>query len=139
MIPSSLRFGAVQVGQALPAQAVPVTTAGVIASSIAARDFHAFHQNPDFAREQGHPQVFLSGLVSSGLAQRFVTDWAGPEARLLSHSMRLGVPHYAGETLLLTGSVTGQSQDRDRWIEVTVVGANSFGQHLQSVVRLELV
>ena len=133
-----LRFGDVQIGQALPAQAVPVTTASIVASSIAARDFHALHQNPDFAREQGHPHVFLSGLVSTGLAQRFVTAWAGPDARLLSHSTRLGVPHYAGESLLLTGSVTAQSQDSDRWIEITVVGVNSLGQHLQSIVRLEL-
>ena len=42
-------------------------------------------------------------LTTTGLVQRFVTDWAGPQAVVRKVAIRLGAPCYAGDTLTFTG------------------------------------
>jgi hypothetical protein len=51
---------------------------------------------------------------------------------------RLGVPHYAEDSLVLNGRITARAPGPSGWIEVTVTGTNTHGQHLQSVVRVQL-
>jgi len=128
----------VKEGELLDERAIFVSTGRIVASSIAARDFHPLHHSREYARQQGHPDIFLNSLVSGGLVQRYVTDWAGPRARLTSVVTRLGVPQYAEDRLVLSGRVTGRASDESGWIEVTVTGTNTQGQHLQSVVRLQV-
>ena len=40
-----------------------------------------------------------------GLLQRYVSDWAGPEAVFRSIKVRLGAPNYPGDTMTFSGSV----------------------------------
>jgi acyl dehydratase len=131
------RLAGIRMGETLGPLAVPVSASLVVASSIASRDFHRLHHDCEFAREQGHAHMFLSGLVSCGLAQRFVTDWAGCLVRVRRIRTRLGLPQYADETLELKGVVTACAQDSNPWIEITVTGTNGRGQHLQSIIELE--
>jgi len=133
----ALDVGNIAVGQVLAERAILVSFTGIVASSIAARDFHPLHHDRDFARHQGHPTIFPSSLISGAMAQRFVTDWAGPLARVISMNTRLGVPQYAEDTLVLKGQVTAVPSESSNCIEVTVIGTNSRGQHLQSVIRLD--
>ncbi len=39
--------------------------------------------------------------------QRYITDWAGPNAVIKSIGLRLGVPWYAYDTVTFRGEVTG--------------------------------
>jgi hypothetical protein len=67
--------------------------------------------------------------------QRFVTDWAGPGARVRSISIRLGVPCYAYDTLAFSGYVlelTGPD------VTVAVVGRGQLGEHVTGTVVLTL-
>ena len=50
--------------------------------------------------------IFLNILTTTGLVQRYVAAWAGPDAIFRAISIRLGVPCHAGDTLTLTGKVT---------------------------------
>jgi acyl dehydratase len=134
---AALDFANMKQGEMLAEQSISVSTSRIVASSIAARDFHPLHHNREYARQQGHPDIFLSALASGGLVQRYVTDWAGPKARMTSMATRLGVPQYAEDRLVLSGRVTARASDESGWIEVTVTGTNTHGQHLQSVVRLQ--
>ncbi len=74
---------------------------------------------------------------------RFVTDWAGPGARIESVSIRLGAPNHPGDTMTLTGTVvsaevpTGRDDGRGV-VEVAVRGANSRGDHVTGTVRISL-
>jgi len=131
------RLAGIRVGETLGPQTVFVSASLVVAASIASRDFHRLHHDCDFARQQGHPHMLLSGLASCGLAQRFVTDWAGRDVRVRRIRTRLGLPHYADETLVLKGVVTACAQDSNLWIEITVTGTNARGQHLQSTIEVE--
>ena len=129
----------VSIGDELPVFVLPVTTTVIVSGAIASRDFMPAHHDPDFARAQGAPHMFMNILTTNGYVARFVTDWAGPEARLRSIKIRLGAPAIPGEPLRFSGRVEKVSQDRDeRVIEVSVRAANDLGDHATGTVLLGL-
>jgi uncharacterized OB-fold protein/acyl dehydratase len=118
---------------ALPELTLDVTPTRIVSTAIATRDFYPVHHDRDFAVRGGNKDIFLNILTTTGLVQRYVTDWAGPEALVRSVSIRLGVPCYAGDTLTFSGQVTGT--DGAAQI-VSVIGACSLGNHVTGTVRL---
>jgi uncharacterized OB-fold protein len=114
---------------------VDVTTTFVISTALATRDFQDVHHDRDRAVARGSKDIFLNILATTGLVQRYVTDWAGPEAVLRRIAIRLGVPCYAGDTLSLTGRVTGRAGNE---CTVEVVGRNSLGDHVTGTVQVIL-
>ncbi|MBA3303733.1 MAG: MaoC family dehydratase [Acidimicrobiia bacterium] len=132
----TLRFDDVEVGDALPPLAVPLTRTLIVATAIASRDYQDVHHDPGLAVERGSKDVFMNILSTNGFVGRFVTDWAGPDAVLRSVAIRLGAPNYPGDTMTITGSVT--AKDDDRVVEVTLRGANQLGDHVTGTVRVAL-
>jgi uncharacterized OB-fold protein/acyl dehydratase len=121
---------------ALPELAIKVTPTVVVATALATRDFYPVHHDHDMAVRSGSKDIFLNILTTTGLVQRYVTDWAGPEAIVRAVSIRLGVPCYAGDTLTFTGRMAGTA-DGEQVIEVT--GSCSLGNHVTGTVRLAAV
>jgi uncharacterized OB-fold protein/acyl dehydratase len=115
----------------LSAMAVDVSATFVVASALATRDFTPVHHDRDLAVANGSKDIFVNILTDNGLVQRFVSQWAGPEALLRQTKVRLGVPCYAGDTLRFTGRVTGRTElpGADRY-EVQVTGTCSLGDHV---------
>jgi uncharacterized protein len=118
---------------ALPELVIEVTPTVVVATALATRDFYPVHHDHAFAVRSGGKDIFLNILTTTGLVQRFVTDWAGPEAIVRAVSVRLGVPCYAGDTLTFTGRLVSTA-DGERVIDVT--GSCSLGKHVTGTVRL---
>jgi uncharacterized OB-fold protein/acyl dehydratase len=118
---------------ALPELVLNVTPTVVVATALATRDYYPVHHDHDMAVRTGSKDIFLNILTTTGLVQRYVTDWAGPEAIVRGVSIRLGVPCYAGDTLTFTGQATSAA-DGEQVIEVT--GACSLGSHVTGTVRL---
>ena len=118
---------------ALPELVLDVTPTLIVSTAIATRDFYPVHHDHDFAVRSGSKDIFLNILTTTGLVQRYVTDWAGPEALVRSVSIRLGVPCYAGDTLTFSGAVT-TTDEGDQVIAVT--GACSLGNHVTGTVRI---
>lgn len=123
------------VGEALPRQEIPLTRTMIVATAIASRDYQDVHHDPDLAQERGSKDIFMTILTSNGLAERYVREWAGPAARVKRLKIRLGVPNYPGDTMVLTGEVASVDSPR---IEVTVRGENSLGTHLSGSVTVEV-
>ena len=121
------------VGDALPELVLDLDRTAVMAAAIASQDYEDVHHDPGKARERGMQDIFLSINTTNGLIDRYVTDWAGPSARLHGVALRLGVPHFAGETLRLTGTVT---EIVDGVTTVSVVGRNDGGVYVSATVRL---
>jgi acyl dehydratase len=129
----------ISIGDELPAFTLPVTTTVIVSGAIASRDFMPAHHDPDFARAQGAPHMFMNILTTNGYVARFVTDWAGPEARLRNIKIRLGAPAVPGKPLRFSGRVEKVSEERDeRVIEVSVRAANDLGDHATGTVELAL-
>lgn len=129
------RFDEVQLGDELPALAVPITVALIAGGAIATRDYFPGHHDKDAAQALGSPHVFMNILTTNGLVQRFVESWCGPQARLRDLKIKLGAPNYPGDTMAFSGSVTDK-RDSDRTVEVTLKGKNGFGNHVTGTVRV---
>ncbi len=87
----------------LPELVIEASPTFVISTAIATRDFQDVHHDRDRAVQRGSQDIFLNILTTTGLVQRFVTDWAGPQAIVRNVAIRLGAPCYAGDTLTFTG------------------------------------
>jgi hypothetical protein len=139
----TLRFEEVAVGDTLPELVIPLTRTLIVATAIASRDYQDVHHDPSLAVERGSPDIFMNILSTNGLVGRFVTDWAGPGARIESVSIRLGAPNHPGDTMTLTGTVNSAEVPAGRddgrgVVEVAVRGANSRGDHVTGTVRLSV-
>ncbi|MFK0248582.1 MaoC family dehydratase [Amycolatopsis azurea] len=123
------------VGTELPPLTIEATPTFVVSTAVATRDFQDVHHDRDAAVRRGSKDIFLNILTDTGLVQRFVTDWAGPEAFVRSIKIRLGVPCYAYDTLTFTGRVT----ERDGAdVVIAVSGVDSLGEHVVGTVAITL-
>jgi acyl dehydratase len=137
------RADEVAVGDRLDEVAVPVTPTMVVSTALATRDFQDVHHDRDLAQQRGSKDIFVNILTTTGLVQRFVTDWAGPEALVREVSVRLGAPCYPYDTLRLGGEVAevstegeGASQRAVHLVKVT--GKVELGDHVVARVRVQL-
>ena len=118
----------------LPELSIETTTKFVVSTALATRDFQDVHHDRDAAIARGSKDIFINILTTTGLVQRFVTDWTGPDALVRNVSIRLGVPCYAGDTLVFSG--TAKPDGRDTVVEV--VGRCSLGDHVTGTVRVTM-
>ena len=135
---------------ALPELVIEATPTFVIASALATRDFQDVHHDRDAAVARGSRDIFVNILTTTGLVQRYVTDWAGPQALVRSVAIRLGAPCYAGDTLTFSGeAIPGQAPGPAETVPgapapggtgylVRVTGRCSLGDHVTGTVRVLL-
>ena len=89
------------------------------------------------ARASGLSDVFMNILTTNGLVGRFVTDWAGRDARLEGVAIKLGAPNLPGDTMKLSGKVKSKDETKGT-VEVEVTGANAWGDHVTGTVTVVL-
>ncbi|GAC58014.1 hypothetical protein GOHSU_28_00700 [Gordonia hirsuta DSM 44140 = NBRC 16056] len=122
---------AIGIGDTLPPLTIEATPTFVVATALATRDFQDVHHDRDLAQAKGSKDIFVNILTDTGLVERFVTDWAGPRARIGAINLKLGVPWYAYDTLVLTGEVTAIDGPV---VTVAVTGTNALGKHVIATV-----
>ncbi len=133
----------VAAGAVLPELVIDVTPTFVVASAIATRDFQDVHHDRDKAVARGSQDIFLNILTTTGLVQRYVSDWAGPQALVRKIAIRLGAPCYAGDTLTFSGKVTESPARQEPpgpggEVVVEVAGRCRLGDHVTGTVRVIL-
>jgi hypothetical protein len=107
----------------------------IVSTAIATRDYQDVHHDRDKAQAKGSKDIFVNILTDTGLVQRYVSDWAGPNAIIKTISLRLGVPWYAYDTVTFRGEVLAIE---DGVITVKVVGSNSLGDHVIATATLTI-
>ena len=95
------------------------------------------HHDKKAAQAAGMQDVFMNILTTNGLVSRFVTDWAGPDARVTHLSVKLGTPNLPGDTMTLTGAVS-EKDDAAEAVVVDVTGKNAWGNHVTGSVTVVL-
>jgi 3-oxo-4,17-pregnadiene-20-carboxyl-CoA hydratase beta subunit len=139
--PDTLRMEDVSVGDSLPALEIPLTRTVIVSTAIASRDFQDVHHDPGLAVERGSKDIFMNILSTNGFVGRFVTDWTGPGAVIESVAIRLGAPNHPGDSMKFSGEVTDVSppegSERGK-VTITLIGANSLGNHVTGTVRVAL-
>ncbi len=137
MSTETINFKDVSVGARLPEVSIEITPALIIGGAIASRDFNPVHHDKAHAQSQGLPDVIMNILTTNGLVGRYVTDWAGPDAIVKHIAIKLGAPNVPGDTMKMKGTIKAKDES-DGTVEVDVVGANGWGQHVTGTVRVAL-
>ena len=119
----------------LPPLRISVTSTLIIAAALATNDYEPVHHDRDLARSQGLSDIIMNVLTSSGLAIRYVTDWAGPATLVRRISTQLKAPAYPGETLTLSGWID-ESLEPGSAKQVHVRATNSLGTHIDSIITI---
>nr|WP_304610575.1 MaoC family dehydratase [Mycolicibacterium sp. P1-18] len=125
----------VEVGAKLPELVLYGDPTFIVSTAIATRDYQDVHHDRDKAQAKGSKDIFVNILTDTGLVERFVTDWAGPTARIKAIKLRLGVPWYAYDTVTFSGEVTAVDGEL---ITLKIVGANSLGDHVIATATLTI-
>ncbi|QDX80167.1 acyl dehydratase [Denitratisoma sp. DHT3] len=131
------RFDQVAVGEDLPPLDIPISVRQIVSCAIATRDYQNVHHDLEATRALGSPNIFMNILTTGGLVERYIGEWAGPEALFRKVAIRLGAPNYPGDTMTMSAKVTAKGE-AERTVELDVTGRNAIGNHLMATVVVAL-
>jgi hydroxyacyl-ACP dehydratase HTD2-like protein with hotdog domain len=82
--------------------------------SAATYNGHRIHYDKTWATEvEGYPDILVHGPLQAALLARAVTDWVGPDGRLVSYAIQNRASAFPGEELRFVGTVTGKHEGDD--------------------------
>ena len=119
-----LHWGDVQKGDEVPPLSYDVDSTTIVVGALATRDWRPQHHDYHFATERnGVRDIFLNAPNQAAWFERFITDWTGPRGRLARMRFRMKGSVFPGDTMTMTGTVTGTSVDDVGcgWVDVDVV------------------
>ena len=116
-----LTLDQVAVGDALPILRYEVSATTVVLGALATRDWRPMHHDHAFAVERnGVRDIFLNTPNQAAWFERYLTDWTGPHGRPGRMRFRMKDSVFPGDTMAISGTVTGVSIDETGcgWVEV---------------------
>lgn len=120
----------VAAGTELPGRTIPVDRQRLVEYAGASGDQNPIHQDEDFARKVGLPDVIAHGMWTMGAAVEVVSDWIGDPGKVVSCSTRFTnpvvVPAAGGAQVEVAGVVRAVDEEAGRaTVELTVTSAGS--------------
>lgn len=139
---TGLNWDALEVPVDLPEVLDHITYQRVVQNPGATWDYFPGHFDPEYARRQGNPTIYVNTMHIAGFADRVATEWAGPGSRVVRRAMRLATPVYAGDTMVGRGRAVAKRRDESvdppRYlVDIEIRVANQHGA-LCSPVELTL-
>lgn len=104
-------WSSVAIGEVLPPIDMPVAYSRIILNAAATWDYFPGHHNPEYARSQGQPDIYVSTILFHGLVDRLVTDWGGPETFIRRRKLRMVASVHPGDTMRIEGEVVRHYRD----------------------------
>lgn len=137
-----ISFADIEVGYELPALNLSFTREDLVKYAHASGDQNPIHQDEEFAKSVGLPDVISHGMLTMGRAIRVVTEWLDDPTRVVEYSVRMtrpvSVPNTeTGSLVEFTGKVAAKNDDGTVRIDLTATfdGQTVLGQ-ARAVVRL---
>ncbi len=96
-------FEDVAPGDELPRVDDEITYRRVIMNPATTWDYFPGHHDPEYARAQGQPTIYVNTMHFLGFADRVVSEWAGPRSFLVRRKVSTLMSIYAGDTMVGTG------------------------------------
>ncbi|WP_150291473.1 MaoC/PaaZ C-terminal domain-containing protein [Sphingobium estronivorans] len=87
----------------LPERQVHVTARHVVLGAMASRDWQPQHHDHGHALTAGLPGIILNTPAQTGWFCGYLTDWAGPQARIARWRLRMIVPITPGTDIVFSG------------------------------------
>jgi hypothetical protein len=102
----------VAVGDVLPELVYEVSATTVVLGALATRDWRPMHHDHAFAVERnGVRDIFLNTPNQAAWFERYLTDWTGPHGRPGRMRFRMRDSVFPGDTMVVSGTVTGAGVD----------------------------
>ncbi len=100
------RYGAVRVGDWLPQTRQVPTRLQLFRYSAVTWNSHRIHFDPDYAAQEGYPDVLVQSHLHGAFLVSLCTNWMGAEGRLMQ--IEVSVRRYAvpGDVLICGAQVT---------------------------------
>jgi acyl dehydratase len=83
----------------------------VVMNSATTWDYIPWHFDPGYARNNGHPTIFVNTMHLAGFIDRIATEWAGPYSRVVRRKVTLQGSIYAGDSMVGRGRVVNKRRD----------------------------
>jgi len=118
----------VEVGEAIPELAFPITNKTMVLAACGTRDFAPYHHDSAYSKSVGNPDMFVNTMFQQALYSRFATDWSGPESDIRESALRMTGVLCPGEPARLTGEVTERVElDGDYRVTLELAASNANG------------
>ena len=130
----------IQVGATLEEKVFYLDRAMLKAYADASGDQNPIHQNEDFAKAVGLPDVIAHGMLTMALVGKFVSDWAGGAQQIKEFSGRfmkpVVVPALEKVDLTVSATVTKvEGNEVTLELSATSAGVKVFGLSESVVVK----
>ena len=119
-----LHFEDVEAGDEVPALEKAISLPQMVSYAAATWDFHRYHYDQEYARQQGYPQPFADGQMLGAFLAQMLADWTGDPGAIHKMGFRFRDLVFPGDVLRCKARVTAKSSQRDRnlvecelWIE----------------------
>jgi acyl dehydratase len=130
---------ALTAGDQLPQLRISITHKQIVGGAIATQDFIPVHHNLPAARAAGMPDIFMNILTTSGLAARYLSDWAGKGSSLKELKFDLMSPNFPGDVMVMTGEVSAVTLgESTAQVALAFSGKNSLGLHISGTATLSV-
>ncbi|NNM47483.1 MaoC family dehydratase [Knoellia koreensis] len=110
-------FDEVSVGETFGPTAVPVGRETLVAYANASGDQNPIHQDEDFAKTVGLPDIIAHGMWTMGAAGSVLEQWLGDGGRIVEFGTRftsMVVVPREGTEIVVTGTVKSLDEDTRR-------------------------
>lgn len=84
--------------------------------SAATNNGHRIHYDLPFAKEEGHETILVHGPLQAALMAKTLTDWAGPEGRLVKIGIQNRASAYPHEDLMFGAKVVAKREVDGRYL-----------------------
>jgi acyl dehydratase len=111
-----LAWSEISPGDVLTAATLDITLRRLVHNAGASWEMFPGHHDREYARAQGHADVFANTSLLLAAVDRMVTDWAGPRTRITRRSLVMGLPVHPGETLRGSGLVKVCRRDGELYV-----------------------
>jgi acyl dehydratase len=106
-----MRWDHIAVPSDLPETVDEISYERVVMNSATTWDYIPWHFDPDYARNNGHPTIFVNTMHLAGFIDRIATAWAGPYSRVVRRKVTLQGSIYAGDSMIGRGRVIDKRRD----------------------------
>lgn len=101
----------VEVQLSLPEVTDPISYERVVMNAGTTWDYVPWHFNPQYAKANGHPTIFVNTMHLAGFIDRIATEFGGPRSRVVRRKVSLLGSVYAGDSMVARGRVTAKRVD----------------------------
>lgn len=118
-------------GDTLPESQTDITAAKIIAGAAATRDWQPLHHDYAFATgKAGTPDIIMNSPTQAGWISKYITDWAGPLARIRRMRFKMKDAICPGQRLAMNGTLVSLQDQAEQGlhatIEVVLTGSGQF-------------